>query len=241
MRGQAPARVLPRHGHGRALRRRRVRNCVPRTSNSPRPRPRWSRDCWRSSAIRWITTDSRSSQGVSIEVALSATDGGDADGLIKRADLALYRAKAEGRRALFASSRRRWTRAPSRRALEIDLRQAVIRTSWSCTISPRSISSPTSSSDSDRWCVGAIRTWMISPLDFIPLAEEPGSSAASANGSCTGHARRAGVAELDQGGRQRIAGAVPGPASSRLSPRSSRTRGSAEQARARNHRVDIAA
>ena len=40
---------------------------------------------------------------------------------------------------------------------------------------------------------------MISPLDFIPLAEETGIIAASANGSCTGHARRAGVAELDQG------------------------------------------
>ena len=66
---------------------------------------------------------------MSIWVALSATDGDDADGLIKRADLALYRAKAEGR-GHFSLLRGGDGRArPSRRALEIDLRQAVIRTS----------------------------------------------------------------------------------------------------------------
>ena len=54
-----------------------------------------------------------------------AEDGTDLDQLIKHADLAMYGAKADGRRT-YASSSRRWTPAPRRGwRMELDLRQAL--------------------------------------------------------------------------------------------------------------------
>ena len=113
--------------------------------------------------------------GVSIGVALSATDGDDADGLIKRADLALYRAKAEGRGTFRFFEEEMDARAQARRALEIDLRQAVIKNQLELHYQPQ-IDIFTDE------LVGfeSLVRWrhpergMISPLDFIPLAEETG-------------------------------------------------------------------
>jgi predicted signal transduction protein with EAL and GGDEF domain len=113
--------------------------------------------------------------GVSIGVALSATDGEDADGLIKRADLALYRAKAEGRGTFRFFEEEMDARAQARRALEIDLRQAVIKNQLELHYQPQ-IDIFTDE------LVGfeSLVRWrhpergMISPLDFIPLAEETG-------------------------------------------------------------------
>ena len=112
---------------------------------------------------------------MSIGVALSATDGDDADGLIKRADLALYRAKAEGRGTFRFFEEEMDARAQARRALEIDLRQAVIKNQLELHYQPQ-IDIFTDE------LVGfeSLVRWrhpergMISPLDFIPLAEETG-------------------------------------------------------------------
>ncbi len=65
--------------------------------------------------------------GVSIGIAFAPEHGLDSDTLVKRADLALYRAKSEGRNTyrLFAAAMDR--AAEARRRLEIDLRLALQR------------------------------------------------------------------------------------------------------------------
>ncbi len=112
---------------------------------------------------------------VSIGIALSATDGDDADNLIKRADLALYRAKAEGRGTFRFFEQAMDARAQARRALEIDLRQAVTKNQLELHYQPQ-IDILTSE------IVGfeSLVRWrhpergLIPPLEFIPLAEETG-------------------------------------------------------------------
>ena len=63
--------------------------------------------------------------GASVGVAIAPTDADDADTLLKNADLALYRAKGDGRGAyrFFEATMDLW--AQERRALEIDLRSAL--------------------------------------------------------------------------------------------------------------------
>ena len=63
--------------------------------------------------------------GASVGIAVAPTDADDADTLLKNADLALYRAKGDGRGAyrFFEATMDVW--AQERRALEIDLRSAL--------------------------------------------------------------------------------------------------------------------
>ena len=65
--------------------------------------------------------------GASVGVAFAPTDGKSADELLKNADLALYRAKAEGRGTYRFFETEMDRRAQVRRSLEIDLRQAQAR------------------------------------------------------------------------------------------------------------------
>jgi diguanylate cyclase (GGDEF)-like protein/PAS domain S-box-containing protein len=69
--------------------------------------------------------DHHVSIGASVGIAVAPTDAGDADTLLKNADLALYRAKGDGRGAyrFFEATMDVW--AQERRALEIDLRSAL--------------------------------------------------------------------------------------------------------------------
>ena len=63
--------------------------------------------------------------GVSIGIALAPNDGNAADHLMKCADLALYRAKAEGRGTFRFFEPDMDARIQARRALEVDLRRAL--------------------------------------------------------------------------------------------------------------------
>ena len=63
--------------------------------------------------------------GVSIGIALAPNDGSAADHLMKCADLALYRAKAEGRGTFRFFEPDMDARIQARRALEVDLRRAL--------------------------------------------------------------------------------------------------------------------
>jgi diguanylate cyclase (GGDEF)-like protein/PAS domain S-box-containing protein len=63
--------------------------------------------------------------GLSVGIALAPTDGSAADHLMKCADLALYRAKAEGRGLFRFFEPEMDARIQRRRALEIDLRRAL--------------------------------------------------------------------------------------------------------------------
>ena len=113
--------------------------------------------------------------GISIGVALAPSDATDADTLIKRADLALYRAKAEGR-----NTRRFYEAAMDeaieyKQRLEMDLRSALSRGEFEVYYQPiMNAKSGAVSSASKLWYVGVTRHGLVSPAAFIPLAEETG-------------------------------------------------------------------
>ncbi|MCJ2069295.1 EAL domain-containing protein [Methylobacterium sp. J-030] len=113
--------------------------------------------------------------GASVGVALAPTDGESADKLLKNADLALYRAKLDGRGTYRFYEPEMDARMQARRRLELDMRQALARREFQLHYQPQL------QLDGDRLigCEALIR-WkhpergLISPLDFIPLAEEIG-------------------------------------------------------------------
>ena len=111
----------------------------------------------------------------SIGIALSPQDGVDADELLRGADLALYRAKADGRGVyrLFQAEMDR--QMQTRRLLELDLRQALQENQLQLFYQPQV--------DMRSRCVTAVEALLrwhhpergsVSPADFIPLAEEIG-------------------------------------------------------------------
>ena len=63
--------------------------------------------------------------GASIGIAIAPTDAADADQLLKNADMALYRAKADGRGTYRFFEPEMDARMQARRALELDLRKAI--------------------------------------------------------------------------------------------------------------------
>ncbi|MER8379738.1 EAL domain-containing protein [Mesorhizobium sp. M0142] len=113
--------------------------------------------------------------GISVGIALFPNDGKDTDTLLKNADMALYRAKSEGRNLyrFFEPAMDAMVRA--RRALEIDLRAALSRREFELDFQPiMNIASGE--------IVGAeaLMRWrspvrgLVRPDDFIPAAEETG-------------------------------------------------------------------
>jgi diguanylate cyclase (GGDEF)-like protein/PAS domain S-box-containing protein len=113
--------------------------------------------------------------GVSIGIAVSPDDGSEPDQLLKNADLALYRAKEEGRGIFHFFEIGMDARAQARRLLEIDLRGALLRSEFVVYYQP------IQDLKAER-VVGfeALVRWnhplrgLIAPLNFIPLAEETG-------------------------------------------------------------------
>jgi diguanylate cyclase (GGDEF)-like protein len=113
--------------------------------------------------------------GVSIGISLSPQDGTNPDELLKNADLALYRAKADGRGTYRFFETGMDARAQARRLLEMDLRAALQRDEFQVYYQPiRDVAS-------DRVVAfEALLRWnhphrgLISPINFIPLAEETG-------------------------------------------------------------------
>ncbi|MGQ0684430.1 bifunctional diguanylate cyclase/phosphodiesterase [Bradyrhizobium sp.] len=115
------------------------------------------------------------STDASIGIALAPQDGCDLDQILKNADLAMYAAKAAGRRThrFFEPAMEAQVRA--RRQLETDLRQAIADGGFEVYYQP---------------CLGlqdgaitgceALVRWrhpergLVSPADFVPIAEETG-------------------------------------------------------------------
>jgi len=116
-----------------------------------------------------VTTDA------SIGIALAPQDGVGLDQILKNADLAMYAAKAAGRRTFrfFEPAMEAGVRA--RRVLETDLRQAITDGGFEVYYQP----CLSLQDDSITGCEALLR-WrhpqrgMISPVDFIPVAEETG-------------------------------------------------------------------
>jgi diguanylate cyclase (GGDEF)-like protein len=116
-----------------------------------------------------ITTDA------SIGIALAPVDGVDLDQLLKNADLALYGAKGDGRRTYRFFEAGMDQRARARRSLELELRQAISDGSLETYYQP-----VVNIEDGKVSSCEALLRWrhpergMISPAEFIPIAEESG-------------------------------------------------------------------
>lgn len=113
--------------------------------------------------------------GTSIGIALVPSDGKDPDAVLKAADLALYRSKSEGRGRFCFFEPAMNERMQARRTMELDLRRAISEGEFRMHYQPIiNVASRTVSG------FEALVRWyhrdrgMVSPADFIPLAEETG-------------------------------------------------------------------
>jgi diguanylate cyclase (GGDEF)-like protein len=111
--------------------------------------------------------------GVSIGIAVAPTDATGTVQLLKAADLALYRAKADGRGAYRFFEAAMDQRMQARRALELDLRKALAKDEFVLHYQPLV------NLQTEQICgFEALIRWnhpergMIPPADFIPFAEE---------------------------------------------------------------------
>jgi diguanylate cyclase (GGDEF)-like protein/PAS domain S-box-containing protein len=113
--------------------------------------------------------------GMSIGIAIAPEDGTDPHQLLKNADMALYRAKADGRGVYRFFEPEMDARMQARRALELDLRRAIVAGEFELFYQPL-VNVRT------QYVRGfeALIRWrhprrgLIAPLDFIPLAEDTG-------------------------------------------------------------------
>ncbi|MEJ2378173.1 MAG: EAL domain-containing protein [Pseudolabrys sp.] len=119
--------------------------------------------------------DNEVAVSASIGVALAPHDGKDADQLLRNADLALYRAKAESRDTWRFFKPEMEATARARRSLELDLRNALANETFEIHYQPIiNLKSGRISA-----CEALLR-WphrergLISPAEFIPVAEEMG-------------------------------------------------------------------
>ena len=116
-----------------------------------------------------VTTDA------SIGIALAPLHGGDLNQLLKNADLAMYAAKAAGRRTYRFFEPEMDARVKARRVLETDLRQAIKEGGLELHYQPF----VNLRDDKITGCEALLR-WrhpergMIPPSEFIPVAEETG-------------------------------------------------------------------
>ena len=113
--------------------------------------------------------------GASIGIALAPGDGDTSDALLRNADMALYRAKAEGRGTAHFFEPEMDRRIQARRLLELDLRKAFANGELELFYQPLVDLKTDRVSGFE-----ALLRWphpergMIPPADFIPLAEEIG-------------------------------------------------------------------
>lgn len=113
--------------------------------------------------------------GTSVGIAFAPDDGSTLAQLSRHADLALYRAKEEGRGTYRFFEADMNARMQARRTLEMDLRRAVARQEFEVVYQPQ-VDARTGAFDGAE----ALVRWnhpergVVSPADFIPLAEELG-------------------------------------------------------------------
>jgi predicted signal transduction protein with EAL and GGDEF domain len=115
------------------------------------------------------------STDASIGIALSPQDGTDLDQLLKNADLAMYDAKADGRRTYRFFEPGMDARVKARHQLELDLRHAIVTGEFEVWYQPV----VNLQNDAVTGCEALLR-WrhpergMIAPGEFIPIAEDAG-------------------------------------------------------------------
>ena len=113
--------------------------------------------------------------GVSVGVAVSPNDGRTVDALLKNADMAMYRAKSEGRSTYRFFEPEMDARLQERRALEIDVRRAIANGEFELHYQ----SQVNAQTDEIMSCEALLR-WnspsrgLVAPIEFIPVAEATG-------------------------------------------------------------------
>jgi len=112
--------------------------------------------------------------GVSIGIAIGPGDGTQTDTLLKNADLALYKAKDDGRSTYHFFEAGMDAQLRQRRAIEMGLRQALEKNEMQLVYQPL-----LGLTENRVTCVEALLRWehageTISPVDFIPIAEDTG-------------------------------------------------------------------
>ena len=113
--------------------------------------------------------------GASVGIALSPGDGATSDELMRNADMALYRAKQDGRAVHRFFEREMDLQAQKRREMELDLRRAFTNSEFELHYQPLVdiVTERISGFESLlRW--RHPEKGMISPADFIPVAEDIG-------------------------------------------------------------------
>ncbi|MCW5722691.1 MAG: EAL domain-containing protein [Devosia sp.] len=112
--------------------------------------------------------------GASVGIALGPGDGVTTDTLVKNADLALYKAKSEGRSTYHFFEAGMDADLQRRRAIEAGLRLALAQDELRLVFQPM-----LGLKENRITCVEALLRWdhgdtTISPVEFIPVAEETG-------------------------------------------------------------------
>jgi diguanylate cyclase (GGDEF)-like protein/PAS domain S-box-containing protein len=113
--------------------------------------------------------------GTSIGIAIAPTDGAHPDQLLRNADMALYRAKAEGRGTYHFFQPEMDAKMQARRTLELDLRKAITNGEFELYYQPFIDLAKNKISGFEalvRW--NHPERGIIGPDDFIPVAEEIG-------------------------------------------------------------------
>jgi diguanylate cyclase (GGDEF)-like protein len=113
--------------------------------------------------------------GVSVGVAIAVQDGREPDALLRNADLALYKAKAEGRATFRMFEPALAERMQARSRLEADMRRALEAGEFEVHYQPLVDSQTgvvTAAEALVRW--RHPEQGLVAPADFIPLAEETG-------------------------------------------------------------------
>jgi len=113
--------------------------------------------------------------GASVGVAIAPDDGDSVDQLLKNADMALYRAKEDGRAQFHFFEPEMDVKAQARRTLELDLRNAVTAGEFELFYQP-----VVNLAENRITGFEALLRWshptrgQVLPSEFIPLAEETG-------------------------------------------------------------------
>ena len=113
--------------------------------------------------------------GASVGISIAPNDGSDPDTLLKNADLALYRAKSDGRDSCRFFEPDMDARMRARRTMEIDLRRALALGEFEVYYQPLVALKTEKITGFE-----ALLRWhhpergMVAPMEFIPVAEEIG-------------------------------------------------------------------
>ena len=140
-----------------------------------RPLDRIAHDLIKTIATPCMVNGHRIVPGTSVGISILGVDGADAVTLVKNADLALYRAKHDGRGGYRFFEAAMDAEAQKRRQMELDLHDAIAQGQLSLMFQPLF-----NLAEGRVSAFEALLRWnhptrgLVSPVDFIPLAEDTG-------------------------------------------------------------------